>query len=223
MTLPAADLDRVMIALRAGATLTFGGSRAHITYGFENGTWYREEFDEGAIAYHAIAEREILERIAERPESVQPLLCTLIWREFQSAYATGNAELARVRLMQWRDRGGDPDQAAILSAVLDGPDTPPSDEVKALIRARIRDRIAFHLIMDTLGWDLAPASAQRGLILVDRLLAISGDDSEAAFELRDRLRSLADAPVDSTDTASHPIATPAAGMTGLTTALTFKP
>lgn len=224
MNLSADEIDCALDALRAGATITIGGSRAHSTYGFENGNWYGEDFDEGAIGYRTISEADIRQLAIERPQAVQPLLRGLVWREFQIAFADGNAAAAaRTLLARWRDYGGDDGQADILAAVLDGPAATPSPQVCALIRARVRDRVAFHLVMDTLGWDMSPASARRGLALVERLLAMSGDDSAEAHELRERLRALADAPVAAPDISSPSTATPSAETPRLASALSAKP
>lgn len=68
------DIEAILAALRAGGWVQTPGSRCHSTYYFENGQWWREDFDEGATTTSPCDERSIRTLLAEQPALGMPLL-----------------------------------------------------------------------------------------------------------------------------------------------------
>jgi hypothetical protein len=170
-----AEIELILAEMRQGATAETGGSRCHTTYFFRDGRWAREDFDEGYTQLFASSEADVRGLIESDPELFRPMLRAVPWRRFTAAFLAGDRADARARLRDALVYGDPFDHAAILDAVLQWPEVPPSGEVAALIRENLRGFTAYHVFMDAIGWDRSPATAGKGLAFVDALVGMIGE------------------------------------------------
>lgn len=212
-----ADVELILEQMRHGETAQTGGSRCHTTYFFRDGQWRCEAFDEGHTDEYASSEADVRSLIAREPEVFRPMLRAVPWRRFTAAFLAGDRVDARARLRDSLVYGDPFDHAAILDAVLQWPDVPPSEEVVALIRNNLIGFTAYHVFMDAVGWNRSPEIAPKGLAFVDDLVAMVGETTgchylrsafhEQAGDLvaaeRELVRELELLPPDSTSRDSY--------------------
>lgn len=185
MPVDARVLDEVIDALRLGAVITIGGSRAHSIYGFDTRQgWYREDFDEGALTVSRSSEADVRALARRDPTACRVPLHTGRWRAFRDALDRDDRPAARAALAHWQALGDPLDDAPILAAWL-APDAGPLDPDTAdRIRARLRSGTLWHLFMETVGWSRAPGTGARGAAFLDTLLARLDEPPPQAEALR---------------------------------------
>jgi hypothetical protein len=171
MNLSDADVLVILDELRRGQTVSVGGSRAHSTYGFREGSWFEEAFDEGSVTEHPIAEAQLLRTIEAHPNAFVPLLRAPHLRRFRAAFLDGDHPAARAALHDASVWGDPFSYYAVWEAALRGPDRPrASDEVKATILSHLRGHTAWHAFWEPMAWHRTPAHARLGLWFLDRLV-----------------------------------------------------
>lgn len=178
------DIQAVLVAMRAGATLQTPGSRCHSTLGWYAGQWYREDFDEGAESRHPASEDEVRAHIGRYPATAIALLQRPLWQRFADAYLAGDANVARRALADWLRHGDRHDAGRVFAALLAWPEQRPTPEVAALIAGKLRDHTAWHLFMDLVGWRRDAETGRAGLAFVEQLEALSGADPDDSAGVR---------------------------------------
>lgn len=183
MTWSEAEVETILALMRAGATVMTGGSRCHTTYGYRDGQWVYEDFDEGSTHEGPSSEAQVRGLIAREPQLFAPTLAAPHRRRFTAAFLADDVPAAREALRSALAYGDVLGEGAILEAVLAWPAAAPSGEVAALIRDKLRDFTAYHVFMGAVGWDRSPAVAVKGVELVDRLIAMVGE-APGCFRVR---------------------------------------
>jgi hypothetical protein len=178
-----AEMETILALMRAGATVMTGGSRCHTTYGYRDGRWVYEAFDEGYTSEGPSSEALVRELIAREPRLFAPILAAPHRQRFTAAFLAGDAAAAREALRSALVYGDVLGEGAILEAVLAWPEAAPSAEVAALVREKLHDFTAYHVFMGAVGWDRSPAVAAKGVELVDRLIAMVGE-APGCFRVR---------------------------------------
>jgi hypothetical protein len=164
------DLDEVIDALRAGGTLTNGGSRCHSSIGHGAQGWYRSDFDEGAEQTQAIDEAQARALAAAWPQACIALLRQRRWWAVRAAHAAGDVAATLRALESWQAWGDAFDNALILRAWLTQPPERWDAPVRDAIARRFRDGTLYHLYMELHGWPRKPGTAAGCLAWVDALL-----------------------------------------------------
>ncbi len=178
------DIERVIAAVKAGATLQTPGSRCHSTLGWDAGGGYREDFDEGAVSRRSATEQDLRAHIATYPQTAIALLQRPLWRRFAAAFLAGDCDAARAALAAWLRYGDRFDAGRICFALLDWPAVAPTRETAAIIVGKLRDHTAWHLYMDLVDWRRDADAGRGGLDFIARLVAISGADPLDAAGVR---------------------------------------
>lgn len=167
-------LREVLAEMRAGATIRLGCSRSHATYSFHDGGWWYEDFDEGHVEEHPIEEAYIRELIRREKDQAREIIRRARWRPFSAAFLRGGDPRRALELLEASRRFGERlRQSDILEAFLRFPDT-LDPEVEALIKSELEGFTAFHVFMDAAGWDRSPETSRKGVLYVDRLIAMVG-------------------------------------------------
>jgi hypothetical protein len=170
-----AEVEAILAQMQVGATAQTGGSRCHTTYGYSDGQWFFEAFDEGHVDRYATSEAQIRALIASDPELFRLILHTIPWRRFSAAFIAGEREAARAHLRDAIVYGDGFGHAAILDAMLAWPETPASESFITTMREELRGFTAYHVFMGAIGWDRSPALAGKGLAFADQLIEMVGD------------------------------------------------
>lgn len=181
-------IDEIILALRAGATLSTPGSRCHSTWGLQDGQWYREDFDEGAVSTQSASENEVRELLAIQPAVGVDLLRQRRWTALREALEANEVAEALAALAAWRAFGGGVDRAQVIAAWLSPAAAIEDAPTRAALRQMFADGTLFHLFMDLHGWPQSPGSAARCLAFVDGLMARLGENVPDSTHLRQRLR-----------------------------------
>ncbi|MCB1552786.1 MAG: hypothetical protein KDJ14_03170 [Xanthomonadales bacterium] len=182
-----AELREILAALRDGASVTTAGSRCHSSYGFADGQWYREDFDEGALTAATVDEAQVRRALASEPMMGLGLLRQRRWQVVQAAVAADDRFAAIAALEPWRAYGGDSDTALIAAAWLRA-DTAPLDAASAAaLRRRFEDGTLYHVFMNLHAWPRDAQASTRCLAFVDALLARLPGGAEDRTRLRARL------------------------------------
>jgi hypothetical protein len=169
------EVEAILAQMQLGATAQTGGSRCHTTYGFADGQWFFEAFDEGHIDRHPTSEAFIRSLIASDPELFRLILHQIPWRRFSAAFIAGEREAARAHLRDASVYGDGFGHAAIHDAMLAWPETPVSQQFIEIMHEHLRGFTAYHVFMGAIGWDRSPELAGKGLAFVDQLVAMVGD------------------------------------------------
>lgn len=170
-----AEVEAILEQMQLGATAQTGGSRCHTTYGFSDGQWVCEAFDEGHTDVYPSSEAQIRSLIASEPELFRGILRSIPWRRFSEAYLAGEREVARVHLREALAYGDGFGHGSILDAMLAWPETAPSESIVELMREKLRGFTAYHVFMDAIGWDRSPELTGKGLAYVDQLVEMVGE------------------------------------------------
>ena len=182
--LRAADIDAVMVAMRAGATILRGGSRAHSTLGVDEQGWYWEHFDEGAVERVPADERAFRSLVHDDPSLLLPLLRRPHWEAFQRALMSDDIPAARKALRGWL-RWGDPMRhGSTWLALLNWPRRQPDPTVIDALRERIRDYTLWHLFMEAHAWTRGPEIRESALRFLDQVLSMVGGEVDGTERLR---------------------------------------
>jgi hypothetical protein len=182
------EVREIVAAVRAGATLSTPGSRCHSTWGFHDGQWYREDFDEGAVSTSSASETSVLALLAERPDVGIDLLRSRRWSTLRTALAAADREGALAALGAWSRYGGGIDTVRVANAWLSSAASIEDEPTRSALRSMFRDGTLFHLYMDLHGWPKAAGTAARCLAFVDVLMARLGQDVPDTTALRQRLQ-----------------------------------
>lgn len=169
------DVETILALMRDGATVMSGGSRCHTTYGYSDGRWFEEAFDEGYTSESPSSEAQVRALIAREPELFAAILAAPHRQRFTAAFLAGDVPTARQALRAAMVYGDELREGAILDAMLAWPEAAPSEEIAAIVRDKLRDFTAYHVLMGAMGWDRSPARAAQGIEHVDRLIAMVGD------------------------------------------------
>jgi len=164
----------VLAEMRAGATIRVGGSRCHATYFFRQGGWWLEDFDEGHVREFPLEESTIRELIAREKDAAREIIRQARWRPFSEAFLAGGDPTPALRLLEESRRFGERfHHAEILEAFLRFP--PRLDRrVAKVIRAELKGFTAYHTFMEAARWDRSPEVGRKGVLFVDRLIAMVG-------------------------------------------------
>jgi hypothetical protein len=184
-----AEIEELVEAVRAGATLSTPGSRCHSTWGFHDGRWFREDFDEGAISTSSVSETSVHALLAEQPDIGIDLLRSRRWSSLRTALAAADHEGALAALGAWSRYGGGIDTLRVASAWLSPAASIADEPTRSALRSMFRDGTLLHLYMDLHGWPKAAGTAARCLDFVDALMARLGEDVPDATALRQRLQA----------------------------------
>jgi hypothetical protein len=177
----------ILAALRSGASVTTAGSRCHSSYGFADGQWYREDFDEGSVNAATVDEAQVRCALASEPMMGLALLRQRRWKVVQAAIAAHDCAAAIAALDPWLAYGGDPDTALIAAAWLAGGAGPLDSASGAALRRRFEDGTLYHVFMNLHDWPRDAQAQARCLAFVDSLLARLEGGAEDRTRLRVRL------------------------------------
>jgi hypothetical protein len=209
MGLTEAQVQVVLDELRDGRTVSIGGSRCNTTYGWRDGAFYAEAFDEGHVEEHASDEGEVRRWIERDPAAFASLAQAPDVRAFREAWARDDREGA-VAALRRAEAIADPlHQFRVFAAALLWPDRSPTDEERAMVREMLTSQTAWHAFLSPVGWELTPERGRQGVAYLDRLLAMvpepRGYETRASFHelagdldaaIDDLWRSLAETPDD---------------------------
>lgn len=182
------DVSEILAALRAGASISTPGSRCHSSFGFADGGWYREDFDEGATVLRSIDEAAVRSQLADTPEIGRELLRRRRWQQVRAAVATGDHAAAAVALDAWRSHGGEEATALIVTAALRTDEAPLDTATATAVRQRFADGTLLHVFGELHGWPNDAAGATRCLAFIDALLRRLGEPADDRSGLRARLQ-----------------------------------
>jgi hypothetical protein len=161
--------------MRAGATVTSGGSRCHSTYGVRDGAWYRDDFDEGYETSNPSSELDVRRMIVGEPELFRGVLHAQPWSRFVSAFVADDWAAARVALVE-ASAYRDPEQRRdVWEAYFDWPARSPSAALRDRLAQHLVGHTAWHLFMDATGWARTRDNAARGLAFAERIAAMIGE------------------------------------------------
>lgn len=178
------EIESILRAMRAGASVSSGGSRSHVTYLWTQADeWVCEQFDEGHVATHPCSEAFIRGLIEREPELFRGLLHQGPWSRFVAAFVAGDRPAAREALAAAAHYMDPEGRRAQWEAWLDWPERAPSVEVVERLRAKLEGVTAWHMFMDASGWERSEANAARGLAFAERLAAMLGERLGATIGL----------------------------------------
>ena len=164
----------VFAEMRAGASIRVGGSRSHATYLFRDGGWWVESFDEGHVEESPTDERAIRDLLAREKDKAREIIRQARWRPFSEAFLRGGDPRRALDLLEESRRFGQQFRHAdILEAFLrDPPRLDP--KTKAVIKDELKAFTVYHTFMDAARWDRSPETGRKGVLFVDRLIAMVG-------------------------------------------------
>jgi len=186
------ELDQALAVIRDGETVQTPGSRCHSTYAWQDGAWFRDDFDEGHTERRPSSEGELRELASRQPRLFRSLLQQPLWRRYRQAMEDDDVNTARAALEAWLAHGDRLDRGRVLLAMLHWPETNPDEGTRRLIAGMLRGLTAFHLFMETCAWQKDADTPARGRAFVDQLYQMAGDEAPTDPELRDRLHRMFD-------------------------------
>lgn len=144
------DVDSVLAAMRAGAEASVGGSRCHSRFFHEEGSWWREDFDEGALQRQAVSEAWMREQILAQPRAFALAPWSRHWHALGEALRRKDRAGARSELSRARAWADPTENGRLLAYWLDPP-SPLDAEDRAWIASRQHAQTTAHALASALG------------------------------------------------------------------------
>ncbi len=185
-----AEVEAILVEMRAGVTVSIGATRSHDTFLFQDGAWYVESFDEGHSRQHPSSEAAVRELISWSPGEFLFVLKAPHMRACRVAYLDGRFVDASRHLGDATAYGDELDEGRVLCAFLAWPGVRPGVETVKTIRRKLEGHTAYHAFMGLMGWERTPEVGRRGAAFADTLMEIAGE-APGCFELRGAFRELA--------------------------------
>ncbi|MBK8254316.1 MAG: hypothetical protein IPK82_16815 [Polyangiaceae bacterium] len=164
-----AETEQILHYMRQGASVQTGGSRCHSSYYCREGTFYREDFDEGATYESPVSEATLRALIQDEPELFREVLRAPLWKEFTAAFNSGDLPAARAALPAALELGDPFDYGKTWMSLLDWPATPLPPATVTALKEHLGGFTAYHLFMAAAAWKEGPETAARGLWYCDLL------------------------------------------------------
>lgn len=180
-TLTADETEAVLGLLRAGRTARLAWGPCGRSYGWTQGHYVCEEWEEGHTSLFALDEAELRAAIAAHPGAFRRALHEPIHEEFRRAFLADDRPRARTLLAD-DAFAGDP-RAELLAVFLAWPAKPPPEQETRLANQLGKHGAnAFRLAVGMASFDREPATTYpRGVAFLDTLDQATGSGGRHRF------------------------------------------
>lgn len=192
--LTADETDVVLGLLRAGRTALLAFGPCGRSYGWKQGHYVCEEWEEGHTSTSPLDEAELRAAVVAHPGAFRRVLYEPIREEFRRAFLADERERARALLAD-AAFAGDP-RAELLAVFFAWPAKPPLE-----VQARLAKQLgkhgpdAFRMAVGMAAFDRAPATTyRRGVAFLDTLDEATGGGGRHRFTRAEWLLGAGDLP-----------------------------